>query len=651
MTFSIRWKLIVSIILPLLLIAGVVMGLTLRRLYDSAVSTLQEQHQREINLLASTIDSELAALAATAGDTARFLALQPELQSDAIYGLLEDMLARNQLVYGAGVAFEPFAWRDDIRLFAPYVYDRDRKHVDLSSVLGDYTVGGRTSWYQGTRMSRDPAWGEPAFDSGNGSRAVVTYAVPMVASDGSFIGVVTLDLRLDLLSQRLQARMQPSRLMIMTPTGRFIAHYDSARVLNSGLVELAAAYVNPEFQRITNQIMTGATGMGVVHDLYLDGAIVPGNLWISYTPIASAKWYLATLASEGDLIEPILEQIQIALLGLSLTVWLAFVLVWMMSSRLTRPIKKLEAAVSEVARGKLDTHIENIRSTDELGRLSMGFNRMLKNLKKQIELQSQQETAQRLVERELQMARETQRSLLPTDFPPFPLRHEFELHALNQAAYHVAGDFFDFFLVNPTTLVFVIADVSGKGMSAALVMAVTRTIVRDLAQSGRSPGDILHETNERLREGQRGSAFVTLFLGSYNTETGKVIYANGGHLPPYLISSSGNVSNVGDATGTIVGMLEQQEYRNAEFTLQPGDTLLLYTDGFPEARSPAGEFYGLPRIKALLQKNARSSSRELCEAAIHDITQYQNDNLADDVTLLALRRTAFTPNALPGALS
>ena len=651
MTFSIRWKLIVSIILPLLLIAGVVMGLTLRRLYDSAVSTLQEQHQREINLLASTIDSELAALAATAGDTARFLALQPTLPSDAIYRLLEDMLARNQLVYGAAVAFEPFAWRDDIRLFAPYVYDRDRKHVDLSSVLGDYTIGGRMPWYESTRMSRDPGWGEPAFDSGTGSRAIVTYAVPMIAGDGTFLGVVTLDLRLDLLSQRLQARMQPSRLMIMTPTGRFIAHYDNARVLNSGLVELAAAYVNPEFQRITNQIMAGATGMGVVHDLYLDGAIVPGNLWISYTPIASAKWYLATLASEGDLIEPILEQIQIALLGLSLTVWLAFVLVWMMSSRITRPIKKLEAAVSEVARGKLDTHIENIRSTDELGRLSMGFNRMLKNLKKQIELQSQQETAQRLVERELQMARETQKSLLPTDFPPFPLRQEFELHALNQAAYHVAGDFFDFFLVNPTTLVFVIADVSGKGMSAALVMAVTRTIVRDLAQSGRSPGDILHETNERLREGQRGSAFVTLFLGSYNTETGKVIYANGGHLPPYLISSSGNVSNVGDATGTIVGMLEQQEYRNAEFTLQPGDTLLLYTDGFPEARSPAGEFYGLPRIKALLQRNARASSRELCEAAIHDITQYQNDNLADDVTLLALRRTTATPIALPGTLS
>jgi sigma-B regulation protein RsbU (phosphoserine phosphatase) len=283
---------------------------------------------------------------------------------------------------------------------------------------------------------------------------------------------------------------------------------------------------------------------------------------------------------------------------------------------------------------------------DELGRLSIGFNRMLKNLKKQIELQSQQETAQRVVERELQMARETQRSLLPTEFPPFPDQKEFELHAVNQAAHHVAGDFFDFFLINPKTLVFVIADVSGKGMSAALVMAVTRTIVRDLAQSGRNPGDILRETNERLRESQKGGAFVTIFLGSYNISTGKVVYSNGGHLPPFLLNKGGQVSNIGEATGTIVGMLENQEYRSGEFTLKPGETLLLYTDGFPEARSPAGEFFGNGRIKNFLQKHSQAGVRELCEAAIQDIGTYQNQNLADDITLLALRRTTFGVSSL-----
>src|SRR5690606_16431692 len=144
-----------------------------------------------------------------------------------------------------------------------------------------------------------------------------------------------------------------------------------------------------------------------------------------------------------------------------------------------------------------------------------------------------------------------------TEFPPFPGRNEFELHAVNEAAQHVAGDFFDFFFVDQNTLVFVIADVSGKGMSAALVMAVCRTILRDLALSGRSPAEILREGNERLRDNQKGGAFVTIFLGSFDVTTGRVVYANGGHVPPFLIGRDGNVSNVGEATGTIVGMLEK----------------------------------------------------------------------------------------------
>jgi sigma-B regulation protein RsbU (phosphoserine phosphatase) len=263
---------------------------------------------------------------------------------------------------------------------------------------------------------------------------------------------------------------------------------------------------------------------------------------------------------------------------------------------------------------------------------------MLKNLKKQIDIQSQQDAAQKLLEREWQMARDTQRSLLPTEFPPFPDRKEFELHAVNQAAQHVAGDFFDFFMVNPKTLVFVIADVSGKGMSAALVMAVCRTILRDLAQSGKSPADILRETNERLRDNQKGAAFVTIFLGSYTITTGRIVYANGGHVPPFLISKDGAVTTVGEATGTIVGMLEQQEYRNAELKLQPGEMLLLYTDGFPEARSKGGEFFGLNRARAFVEKHTTSGPLVLCEAAIREIGAFQNHHLADDITLLALRR-------------
>jgi len=617
------------------------MGLTLRRVYEGAVLTLTGQQQREVELLANGLDRELQAVAVIADDTARFLGQQPSLDAQAMVALLAGSLSLNPLIQGAALAFEPFALRADQRLFAPYVFGADATAVDLAAVVGDYTEGG-TAWYREVRAAGRPVWSEPRRETLGGAVTVVTYAVPIRAQE-RFIGVASLDLRLDRLSELLAAG-ESAQFMVMSRRGRFVAHSDAGQVLQASLQDLVAAVDSAAFQSIANRILAGERGVAVLGQRPSADALPTGELWISHAPIPINGWSLATLTAEAQLIAPIRAQIELALLGLGLTMVLIFLLVWWMSSRLTRPIKLLEAAVSEVARGRLDTHIENIRSTDELGRLSRGFNRMLKNLKKQIARQSQQETASRLVERELHLARETQRSLLPGDFTALHGPQDFTLHAVNQAARHVAGDFFDYFLVSPGTLVFVIADVSGKGLSAALVMAVTRTMVRDLAQSGRRPGEILRETNERLRESRRSGAFVTLFLGIYHSASGQVTYANGGHLPPYLISSTGEVATVGEATGTIVGMLEQQDYQDAEFTLQPGDTLLLHTDGYPEARSPAGEFYGTSRIKHFLQRHARGSVRELCDAITAEIAAFQHDSLSDDLTLLALRRSVRSVN-------
>ncbi len=639
--FSIRWKLIISIILPLLAVTGIVMGLTFQRVYNSATSSLQQQYIREINLLARSIDNEFVSLSRIADDTAIFLAIHPDLNEPQLYEMLRRNASRNPLIYGAAIAFEPYTFKREQRLFSPYVYDTDLKEIDIGAVSYDYT-SGEWEWYAAVEATHEAVWTEPYFDTGAGNLAMTTYSAP-VMRDTQFTGVTTVDLRLDSLSTKISEQLNNQKFMIMSPSGRYVSHYRPEMALNGTLRELVAKQTNSALAPIADKILDGDTGLDIVENLVLDNEVIVGNTWIFYTPIPSTGWYLATLVSEVDVTNPLREQIKIVLLGLSLTIVLIFFLVWFISGRIAGPIKKLEAAVSDVARGKLDTNIENIRSLDELGRLSIGFNRMLKNLKKQINIQSQQEAAQKLLEREWQMARETQRSLLPTEFPPFPQHQEFELHAVNQPANHVAGDFFDFFFINPKTLIFIIADVSGKGMSAALVMAVSRTIVRDLAQSGKSPADILRETNERLRESQKGAAFVTIFLGSYNIHTGKIQYANGGHMPPFLLSKTGSATTVGEATGTIVGMLENQEYRNAELRLQPGETLLLYTDGFPEARTSSGEFYGAARIKSFLQRQANTSVSTLCESAVREICAFQDDNLADDITLLALRRVTGNP--------
>jgi sigma-B regulation protein RsbU (phosphoserine phosphatase) len=644
--FSIRWKLILSIVLPLLLIAGVVMGVTLKRVYVSAVSSLQQQRLLEVSLLARSIDNELISLARIAEDTAAFMRVGTTPQPDELYALLAENASRTPLIYGAAIAFAPYVYDSATRLFAPYVYDDDFKAIDISVVAYDYTTG-EWPWYSDILGSEKGQWIDPYFDTGAGNLAMTTYSVPLYR-DGTFLGVTTVDLRLDELSREISDILRGQRFMIMTRDGTFVSHYQPEQALNSSLQQFANDQSDTALGDTIEDVLSGNTGIEIVENLHINGETLEGNSWILYTPIASSGWLLASIQSEAELTQPLREQLGMAIGGLSLTILLILVLVWISSSRMALPIKKLEAAVSDVARGKLDTHIENIRSKDELGRLSIGFNRMLRNLKKQIDLQSQQEASQRMLEREWQMARETQKSLLPNVFPPFPERREFELHAVNQAAHHVAGDFFDFFLINPRTLVFVIADVSGKGMSAALVMAVTRTIVRNLAQSGKSPADILRETNDRLRENHKGTAFVTIFLGTYNTNSGRILYANGGHTPPFVLDRNGQASQAGEATGTIVGMLEHQEYRNAEMRLQTGETLVLFTDGFPEARSPSGDFYGSGRIKQFLENNAGNSASVICESAVREISQFQHEHLADDITILALKRN---PTGLGGLLS
>jgi len=635
---SIRWKLILSIILPLIIITAVVMGFTLTRIFEFASVSIREQELGELNLYAQGIGAEFEGLSQIATTTANILSLDDDVTGEELYDILASNVENNPLVYGAAVAWEPFAWNDDTRLFSPYVFeDGDSlSAIDIGAESYDYT-DGNWEWYSGVLEQGQAIWTEPYFDEGAGNVLMTTFSAP-IFRDGAFAGVTTVDVRLDALNEDAALQFSDENFMILSQSGHFITHYNPDLVMNSTIQDQVAMQNNPEFSTAVERMLAGEFGVSEVNDMFLNGGMVEGESWLFYTPVNATGWILSSTLPRSQLTSELWSLMSMAIYGLALMIVLIIALTLYVSSRLSRPIKTLSAAVSDVARGKLDTSIEKIYSMDELGRLSVGFNRMLKNLKKQVEIQSQQTAARQMVEKELQVARETQQALLPSEFPPFPERREFQLHAVSKAARHVAGDFFDFFLINPHTLVFVIADVSGKGMSAALVMAVTRTIVRNLAENGKTPARILAETNELLRESHGGSAFVTILLGIYNTNSGRIMYANGGHSPPLLVDRHGNARSVGEATGTIVGMLENQEYANAEMRLLPGETLLLFTDGITEARSPGGEFYGEGRIRAFLEANHGKSAEALCDTLEKEICDFQKMNLADDLTILALRR-------------
>jgi len=220
----------------------------------------------------------------------------------------------------------------------------------------------------------------------------------------------------------------------------------------------------------------------------------------------------------------------------------------------------------------------------------------------------------------------------------FPNRDELEMHGVNIPARHVAGDFYDCFYIDDETLVFLIADVSGKGSPAAMFMAVARTVLRQVAALSDSVAGAVRRANETLEEGNTGSMYVTLFVGAYHIPSGRLRYVNAGHCIPYRIDTSGSVTPFGEVGGSIVGILPGREYREDEATLAPGDRLVLYTDGVPEAEAADGEFFGDERFAALLSELSHQPVEGLVEAVAARIDEYEQGRPHDDVTLLVFRR-------------
>lgn len=241
------------------------------------------------------------------------------------------------------------------------------------------------------------------------------------------------------------------------------------------------------------------------------------------------------------------------------------------------------------------------------------------------------------IRQDLQTAREIQQAILPAVFPPFPDRTEFSIFATMTAAREVGGDFFDFFMIDRDRLGFVIGDVSGKGVTAAIFMAVSRTLIRATGIKGISTGECMNYVNRLLCNENVSCMFVTVFYGILNTSTGEVEFVNAGHNPPYMLTS-GKIVKVERTGGSILGCVEDLMYRSGKVQLNPGDLLYLFTDGVTEAFNVNEELYGDNRLETYLQGHLGCSIEEIVKGTIDEVTQFSAGvPQSDDITLLAIR--------------
>jgi sigma-B regulation protein RsbU (phosphoserine phosphatase) len=232
--------------------------------------------------------------------------------------------------------------------------------------------------------------------------------------------------------------------------------------------------------------------------------------------------------------------------------------------------------------------------------------------------------------------------MLPSRFPPFPDRKDFELHASMVPAKEVGGDLFDFFLLDEERLGFVVGDISGKGVPAALFMAIACTVLRTTARSHAAAGDCLTYMNQALVDQNAAGMFATLFYGILNTRTGMLEYANAGHNAPYLLSPDGKLRALKDLSGPMLGVFDGMPYLTRHTLVQPGEGLLVFTDGVVEARDRQGAFFEKARLEAYLAAHACHPVEELVWGLHAEVQSFEAGlPRADDVTVLALRRLSI----------
>ena len=501
-------------------------------------------------------------------------------------------------------------------------------------------------------------WTDPLQDaSGRGSSLIC--AMPVYV-DGELIGVAGSGGDIDNIREMVQGTTIGESGYAMLVSRRrsgevnviASANPDPGSELGGGNLMLTP---NGALARALTAINRGGSG---VTELPIDGE----SVYLAYHPLETADWSMVTVISLDDAtITGPIEQLrgnidavtaetgedmgarltQTMLLFAAIALAAALVVVaasWKFSARLTKPLTGLTEGVRRISGGDLGFRLE-VTGDDETAVLGDAFNHMTASLRDYIDNLARVTAEKERIGAELHVATQIQSSMLPCIFPAFPERGEFDVYASMTPAKEVGGDFYDFFLVDEDHLALVIADVSGKGVPAALFMVIAKTLLKNRAQMGAPPGEILETVNNQLCENNDAEMFVTVWLGVYEISTGRVVAANAGHEYPAIRRRGGGFELFKDKHGFVLAGMEDMRYREYEFTLEPGDELFVYTDGVTEATDEAGALYGTGRMLAALDACASDTPEALLRGVKEDIDAFAGGAPQfDDITMLCLKR-------------
>jgi len=539
-------------------------------------------------------------------------------------------------IYGTAVALlpakRPAAWPDA----APYAY-RQRDALGYQNLdEGDHRYLGE-DWFALPRYLDRGVWSEP-YRWSNGV-TMVTYSMPIQVPTPTgpvFAGVVTCDIDLAWLERTLADLPLGQRgyALLMTHNGTYISHPRKELVLTESVFSIAEARGSESLRETGQRMVSGSPGL-----IAWVSWTTAEDAWLAWQPLKTADWTMATVIPQAELRTEIQRLSRnVALVGATGLVLLTLA-VWLVARSITRPVRALSAAAATLATGDLDAALPRPRGSDEIAQLTAAFGAMRDSLKRHIVDLAATTAARERTQSELRIAHDIQMDLVPKTFPIIPARTDLDLYALMAPAREVGGDFYDFFFLDHDRLVVAIGDVSGKGIPAALFMAVTRSFFRSAFKADPDPGRALARVSDDLSAGNESCMFVTLFCAVVRLVEGTVDFANAGHNAPLLVRYDGQMEWISRPHGTAAAVLSGAVYDSGRLTLAAGDTLLLYTDGVTEAMDSEYRQYGEERLASRMQSYRALACRECLGALVGDIRAHAaGAEQSDDITMLIFRR-------------
>lgn len=518
---------------------------------------------------------------------------------DEIEKLMCGVVRSNLDIKGCGIGFVPKYYASKGHWFEPYINRLANDSLEILQIGGEKHDYTRAEWYSRPMKTGKAYWTEPYFDEAGGKALMVTYAQPVHDKNGNIVAVFGIDVALDWLSSVINAsHIYPSSYnIIISRDGNLLACPTESLIMRKSLQEVSARIADTAAQNVNRRMMEGESGQATIIDDEGEKNYVffaPVDLDTTLTKNEKLGWSMAVVCSDREIYRG-LRQVGFNLMLLMIAGMALLTYIMVRTIHNYRNLQKVKSEKERIA-GELD------------------------------------------------VANRIQQAMLPKTFPPYPERSDLDIYASLKAAREVGGDFYDYFL-RDDKLFFCIGDVSGKGVPAALVMAMAQSVFRMLVARETTPDRIVSQMNEALARDNEYNIFITLFVGVIDLASGVLRYCNAGHKAPVVIRSAGNGGEQSKTNSELpcepnlpVGAMAGWEYSMQEKTMPLDAMLFLYTDGLTEAEDATHALFGKQRMLQVLSGASHiTSPRDTITGMTDAVHQFVGSTeQSDDLTMLAI---------------